>query len=197
MKRLTSAGLAVFSSLCWGSAMADNNDSAKWTNVGPWQVLVDKTMNNGCFMMGGYPGIGVMLRVGINNLNNTAYFIIGNRVWQSLEAGKRYQLGGQFDGGSIEYWTATAIKMGNRTFLMVPINSPSPDEVVQKFGQRLNFRLYYSGNLLASMNLKAAAAAAETINCNHQLAATRIDPFQSGAPTPHPAVSRDPFAETF
>ena len=48
-------------------------------------------------MMGSY-GSGTVLRVGFNNRTNTS-FLVGNAAWRSLEAGKLYQIGGQFDGG--------------------------------------------------------------------------------------------------
>lgn len=187
-------GVLVALNLSYGTAIADDSGSARWAEVGPWHILVDKTMGNGCFMLSSY-GSGTALRVGFNNRNNTAYFIIGNSAWQALEAGKQYQIGGQFDGGQMAHWTATAVKMGDGTFLSVPFSSPSPSDVMLAFGQRLNLKVYYRGNLLSSMNLNGtAAAAAETINCNRQFTATRTDPFESG--TPHP-VSSDPFARDF
>jgi len=177
MKRIILA--AVVSSLSLSTAMAGDNDSAKWSQVGPWHIFVDSTVGNGCFMVSSY-GSGTVLRVGFNNRNNTAYLMVGNEAWKSLEAGKQYQISGQFDNGTAYNWTANGARLGDMTVLSVPFGTPSPTEVMQTFGQRLNLKLYYRGNMLASMNLNGtAAAAAETINCNRQFN-TKADPFGNG-----------------
>ncbi len=151
--------------------------------------MVDRTSGNSCFMLVPYPSSGTILRVGFNNLKNTAYFLIGNPAWQSLEFGKQYQLAGRFDDGALAYWTGNTIRLGNTIFLMVHFNSPSPNEILTVFGQRLNLKLYYRGTVIANLKLNGtAAAAAETINCNNQFVASRPDPFGGGK---RPVV--DPF----
>jgi hypothetical protein len=181
MRRLLLAAAVL--ALIGTSAMAE--PSAKWSQVGPWQIMVDRSIGNSCFMISSY-GNGTMLRVGFNNLNNSSYFFISNPAWQSLEAGKQYQIAGQFDGGQMVSWTANAVNMSGSIVLSVGFDSPSPTEVLTIFGQRLNFKLYYHGNLLANMNLNGTAAAiAETINCNQQVSAKndqKSDPFLKSAP---------------
>lgn len=185
--RITSACLLLALGLPFSSAYAQ--DSAAWAKVGNWDVRVDPTLNNSCFMVGGYRS-GTILRVGFDNRHNASYFVIGNAAWRSLEVGKRYQLGAQFDGGQIAYWDAQAVSMGDTIALSVVFNSPSPNEVLAVFGQRLSLRLFYQGTAVANLRLSGtAAAAAETINCNNQFMATRPDPF-SGASRP---VVADPF----
>lgn len=184
MRKLLMAGVMTLAMA--GAAVA--KDSPKWSQVGPWSIFVDQSVGNGCFMSSGYSG--TFLRVGFNNTEHSSYFLIGNAAWQSLEAGKQYEVTGQFDDGVLAHWNAYAVNFGGATFLRVSFNSPSPTEVMTVFGQRLNLKLFYHGRILANLNLNGtAAAAAETINCNRQLTP---DPFGGEAPP----VITDPFHQS-
>ena len=175
MRKLLLAS-AIAGLLGSGSAMADV--APKWGQVGPWKISVDQTLGNGCFMVAGYGNSA--FRVGIDNTSNTSYFMMFNPAWQTLVPGQQYQVAGQFDNGTVDTWTAMAITIGNVTALRVQFNTPSPAEIMQIFGRRYNFKLYYRGNVLSSLNLVGTeAAAAATINCNSQFTANR-DPFAGG-----------------
>ena len=183
MKKLVLAS-TILMGLLGASAMA--TEAPKWGQVGPWRIAVDQTLGNGCFMMAGYNNTS--FRVGINNTRNESYFMIANPAWQTLVVGQQYQLAGQFDNGTIVTWTGTAGQLstatGSVTYLEVTFNTPAPAQVMQVFGQRWNFKLYYRGNLLADLNLKGTeAAVASLLNCNQQFTAGAGDPFANGSGT--------------
>jgi hypothetical protein len=189
---LTASAACLAAAVAFGGAAQAEN--AKWGKVGPWEIMVDRSNGNGCFMLGSYPGPNpVYLRVGFNNVNNNAYLMIASPAWPSLEPGKVYAISGQFDNETPTTWHATAIKVTeNITALQATFNDPYGS--MATFGQRLNLRLYYNGNLVTNLKLTGtAAAAAETINCNRQFTAGSgggSDPFKAQS---RPA-KRDPFA---
>jgi hypothetical protein len=134
--------------------------------------------------------------------------MIAAPAWTSLEAGKICPLVAQFNGGAPFNWDATAFHIGapdsGLTALEVDFATPSPDEAMIVWGQRVGFRLTYQGRVIANLKLNGtAAAAAETMTCNHAqinaagAPAPKADPFAAGPPTPRPAPApkrADPFA---
>ncbi|PYX67651.1 MAG: hypothetical protein DMG78_27225, partial [Acidobacteria bacterium] len=88
----------AFAALCWSalatSAVAQN--TAEWGQVGGWKIRVDRTIGNGCFAYQTYQD-GSLIRLGFNPESKTIYFLLGNASWQSLEAGKKYQITFEFD----------------------------------------------------------------------------------------------------
>ena len=192
LKTMAAAGVAV--GLAFGG-VAHAEDAARWGKVGEWQIMVDSTLGHGCFMLSTYPGQNVVLRVGFNNLDNSLYFMIGSAAWKSLEPGKLYSVDGQFDNGPAETWKALAFQFNGSGPAFLKASFHDPYGSMNVFGQRLNFKLYYNGARLASMNLNGtAAAAAETANCNRQFAGgAGGDPFSA---QPRPAAKHDPFQQS-
>ena len=186
-----------------------------WSKVGPWEIRVDSSSGS-CFMAGSYPNPFTYLRVGVNNVTHTSYMMIGAPTWTSLEAGKVYPLDAQFNGEAPEHWKAIAIHVGapdsGLNALEVDFSTPSPDEAMRIWGQRLGFRLSFQGRVIANLKLNGTAAAAiETMTCNQSQLNTagtsvpKADPFAAppatagSAPSPAPKPSPtpkpdDPFA---
>ena len=190
----TLAAAGVAAGVAFGGP-AQATDAPLWANVGVWKVAVDDSLGHGCFMMSNYGGQNVVLRIGFDNRDNSLYFVIGSSAWQSLEPGKVYTINGQFDNGTMETWQATAFQFGGTGPAYLKTSFRNPYGSMNVFGQRLNFKLYYRGSLLANMNLNGtAAAAAETANCNRQFAGGHGgDPFNAPAPAP---VKADPFNQS-
>jgi hypothetical protein len=83
---------------------AVSEKSVTWKeDVGGWDILVDTSQNNSCFMIAEYEG-GTTLRVGFDASNDSVQFVIGNPDWRSIEHGKLYDLSVQF--GNRTPWTA-------------------------------------------------------------------------------------------
>jgi hypothetical protein len=197
------AGAVALSAIASPVLASETDD---WSTIGGWTIHVDHSTGNGCFMVGTYNTAQTVIRIGFNNTNNSSNFVIINPAWTSLEVGKVYPLQATFNGdATVSNWNARAIKMGTATALAVDFSTPSPDQALMIWGQRLGFRLQYQGQLIANLRLNGtAAAAAETIACNHAQLNTAVttpapkaDPFAAGPVTPRPAPARkpvDPFA---
>jgi hypothetical protein len=89
-------------------ATADAQDTARWGQAGQWAIMVDRSLNNGCFAIVNYEG-GTVLRVGYSPADGSAYFVIADDKWASLEVGKDYELEMQFDSRDPWYGSATVI----------------------------------------------------------------------------------------
>lgn len=156
-----------------------------WKQVGPWNIRVDGTIGNSCFMVGMYSGQNTILRIGFNNLTNSVDLLVVNPNWTSLVDGQTYQIGAQLDDGAMQQWTALGKAMGDpghqTIYLRIPFLRENMWQVMQRFGQRYNMKLWYRGQMLASLNLNGTAAAvAELINCNQQFYTSsqpQTDPF--------------------
>lgn len=156
--------------------------SPLWKQVGPWNLRVDNTIGNSCFMVGMYSGQNTILRIGFDNLTSSVDLLIGNPNWTSLVDGQVYEIGAQLDDGTMQQWHAVGKTMGDAgvVYLRVSFMSQNMWQVMQTFAQRSNMKLWYRGQMLASMNLNGTAAAiAELINCEHQFYTgnQQIDPF--------------------
>ena len=72
-------------------------DEPLWKKVGHWQIRVDTTLNNGCFLYTSFER-GTILRIGLDKTaTGGGYIIIGNDDWKSIEVGKDYKISIKFD----------------------------------------------------------------------------------------------------
>jgi hypothetical protein len=144
-----------------GVARAEN--AAVWGQVGPWKILMDKMLGNGCFMVSDFSN-GTSFRPGFNNVSHNVYFTMGNRAW-SIEVGKLYNIGAQFDNSvttPVRHWRAVGVDLGGYMDFQASFNRPARHQTLKFFSQQ--------GDLLTHLSmLDSAAATAETINCNQQL----------------------------
>jgi hypothetical protein len=174
-------------------------DSPLWEQVGPWQVRVDPSVGNGCYMMSGY-GNGTALRVGIDAAHGSSYVVLSNANWTSLEKGKYYDLTATLDNSSPLSWPATAGTLDNGTLvLFVKFTDTS---LWRDISGRNVLKIAYQGNPLGTMRLNGTVAAVQSVaRCQASFAAAAkpapTDPFAGSkpvpAPTPTPA-KQDPFA---
>jgi hypothetical protein len=190
----------ALSSLAMGAALlaplaAQAAESPLWEKVGPWQVRVDPTMGNGCFMLAGY-GNGTALRVGVNVNAGKTYVMLVNDAWASLEAGKTYSLTVTIDDGQPSTWEALAEKIGDGITLHTQIADGS--SAWRQLAAHNVLKIYYQGNMISALRLTGSVAAVESVTrCQAAFvaaAAKPADPFKA-APQPAQApAKRDPFA---
>lgn len=165
------------------------SDTIPWTpsNVRGWDILVDRTLKNGCFIITTFED-GTVLRLGFNRERQTAYIMVGNHEWKSIEPRKEYDLEIKFDREAPWEVTATAIAMGSVTALWAQTQKVEfLDEFVRKQGMRVSYR----NKEIAAVSLKGTSAAvAEMVTCQDAMDGTQTsnDPF-SNSTTP----SNDPF----
>jgi hypothetical protein len=160
--------------------------SPLWRTVGEWQVRVDPTLGQGCFMIGGYVR-GDILRIGFDNKNRIGYIMLGNPKWESLEIGKIYAVNLQFDSGQPVTWRGRATDMNGSKVLYFPFDNM---HFMKSFAEHNSLTVSYNNNLVTQLLLTGTYAAVQVlVDCNRQfLAATGDDPFRSGVP------SNDPFS---
>ncbi len=84
------ACLALLLVLLSGSAVSAE-ETHLWKVVDKWQVRLDPTLNNGCFIMLAFERATV-LRVGFDNRGKQAYVMLGHADWQSLADSTRQRI---------------------------------------------------------------------------------------------------------
>jgi hypothetical protein len=156
----------------------------KWKKIGPWEVLVDRTLKNSCFIFAVYRK-GTVLRIGFTENANSAYIALGNKDWKSIEAGKEYDLKFQFDRLSPWFGTASAKLYGKSGFPML-FTIFSKASFLKEFGRKHGLLVSYKTKTIASLKLRGSKLALdELINCQSAMRS-----YSPGASLP----KRDPFS---
>lgn len=164
------------------AAHAETGDTAKWGQVGSWQIRVDRTVGNGCFAMQVFER-GTVVRIGVDVESNRIYLVFGHDNWKSLEEGKTYPVRVVFDGVSSYDGEMKGQRLGSVIFLT---HRDLSTGFVRDFMQRNGMQVFYRGQQIANLSLaNTYAAVAEVMNCQKEL-------FASGAA----GAPRDPFART-
>jgi hypothetical protein len=182
MKRLLFAALAAlatpaFAEMTW-------YDAPLWGQVGNWQVRIDPQQTKGCFILTQWTG-GTSVRIGIDTVDEgktTAYMLIGNPAWQSVQPGQQRDLVMQF--GNLPPWKLQtyALKWSNVTMLMAPMIDQS--KVLDEMSTQPGIKFYYDGRLVDNLALTDSAAALQSLATCHQTTfARKPDPFATGRTT--------------
>lgn len=169
------------------------DDTVAWKKVGGWQILVDRTIGNSCFLVGSFVG-GTVFRIGFDALKDSAYVMVGDDAWTSIEVGKEYDIEIQFDREPPWQVTAEAIDLGH-PFLSAYTKQW---DFIKEFKKKHSLSIKYKNKEIALLNLKGSSVAVdEMVRCQtvfskagKKKSYSKNDPFRSGTP----AKSRDPFA---
>lgn len=173
-------------------ALADNL-SPLWSTSGDWQIRVDSTLGDGCFMLGSYHD-GTILRIGLDITHKISYFMLGNAKWQSLKAGQAYDLGLRFDNGSMQFWHGFGDRLSGSVFLAIPFENPKVWKAISD-ASALSFT--YKGNNIATLPLTGTTAAVKKLfQCQSEYGwgQSSSDPFAGTSP-PNDSSNADPFAK--
>lgn len=167
----------------------EKKETFAWKKVGGWQVRIDTTLYNGCFIVAVYRS-GTVVRVGLippgSERQGQAYIMVGNRKWKSIEVGKDYNLIFKFD--NLPEWSASArgIKM-SRT-LNTLFATTTKVEFFNEMKRKHQLAIFYQGKRIAWVRLKGSYAAInEMARC--QSAVRRLENQN------RPARNKDPFAK--
>lgn len=184
---MNARALAIAACLSFALAASASAETAKWGQVGGWDIRVDQTIGNGCYAAQTYED-GTTIRAGVNPENKSLFFTLANRAWRSLEIGKIYQLRFTFDGQSVFTGNLKAIPLGSNVALY---HSDVSYEFTSAFMQRNSVRIHYQGTQIGHLSLRNTyAAMAEVVNCQVELASAgrggsrspaAADPFSGGA----------------
>ncbi|SDX97966.1 hypothetical protein [Roseicitreum antarcticum] len=192
MLRLNFA-MAAMSSLFLSSA--SHADVAVWKeNVGGWDIFVDRTVDDACFMIGLFES-GTFIRLQVEMAAPGITFYIGNEEWQSIEHGKAYDMSVQF--GSRTPWTGEAYGFLwdglPSTGMFVSFANGRADRFLEEFRRMPGVRVRYQGSQIASISLRGSfQAVGELYDCVGEMLLARenaaTDPFSERTP-----ISNDPF----
>lgn len=97
MKGILAAGLLF--TLSFLPAFAQ--DLERWGTGGGWDILIDKTLDHGCFIQGEYDN-GSVIRIGIDKSKGEGYVSAFNTEWGDIEEGKVYPVTFDLDGEKYE-----------------------------------------------------------------------------------------------
>ena len=170
-------------------AIADN-DVVTWKDdVKGWFIGVDRTIGDGCFMYGSFNG-GTFIRFQFNPQEDVVNFIVGNKEWRSLEAGKLYDLSVTF--GRQAPWTgqADAIYIGGQIALslIVKYSNNNAATFIDELQKTTGVEISYQGRTVDMLSLSGSyAAVSELISCQSVMlgGTSHADPFSG--------TSKDPF----
>ena len=182
---------ALLSVLVASIARGDSNETAKWGQIGGWDIRVDRTVGDGCFALQVFEH-GTIVRIGFDLTNRAVYLIFGNDKWKSLEDGKLYPVVIRFDD-SQDYNGEMQGERLAKTVLLVQHNLNT--DFLKDFMQRNTMEIFYRGDSIARLSLQNTyAAVGEVINCQHEISTAGTgqrsqDPFV-GAPS---SRGSDPF----
>jgi hypothetical protein len=178
-------------------ARADQTPTASYSRVGAWEIRVDSTLANSCYMTTTYRD-GVV-RFGYDNPHNSGFLSIKNSAWTSLVDGNVYQLTMQIDNNPPSPFKAMATTdtAGYRGLIML---FGDPENFMSGFGLTSQLRLSYQGREIGRFNLVGTAQGITAMNeCNQAYGgpdfAVKQDPFKPTGPARPTAPARqiDPF----
>src|SRR4051794_4029448 len=109
--------VSALSSAAFATGPASAADAVRWGKVSGWDVLVDTTLGNGCFIFTVYDG-GTALRLGFDANEDDAYLMVGNQKWASIEHGKDYDIEIRMDRDAPWRATATGVDFDGLPLLM-------------------------------------------------------------------------------
>src|SRR5262249_50593258 len=136
-----------------------SDDTVVWSESGNWKVMVDTSINNGCFIIGSYTR-GTVLRVGVDNVRKRGYLMFANDAWRSLEVGKQYKLGLEFDGEPQWTGTFTAARMGSAIALA---NSFDTGSFLQDMATKQSLTVYFEQTFVTKLPLTGTYAAVQSL----------------------------------
>lgn len=179
--RICSLG-AVLVGVLAGPALGQDNTTARWGQVGAWQVSVNA--DRGCMVTTKYAD-GTILGLGIDPLRKTVYLGLGNATWRSLQAGRAYPMRFVFDG--LQSYDGELMAVADNEGVLLIHSQVSP-EFIKDFAQRTTVRLYYRGLQVSHLSLRDTyAALTEVARCQHEMLA-------AGGGNRDMRVAGDPFS---
>jgi hypothetical protein len=166
-------------------------DMPEYGAVKGWSIRVDTTLGNGCFAYAQYEG-DTVLRLGVDNRDNTIYVLFGDSDWESIEYRKEYLVEIQF--GDEGKWKGDATGMSfdppeDQPYLWIHVVSDNAANFIAEFMKEQNVALFYNDNSIANLRLKGSyAAGLKLIECQEVMKSNKKDPFSE------PVIEKDPFA---
>lgn len=182
MKALAVVMAALLQVLISSAARSDTGETAKWGQVGGWDIRVDRTVGDGCFAMQVFER-GTIVRIGFNVASRAIYLVFGHDDWKSLEEGKRYPVVIRFDNSQDYNGEMRGERLGKAIFL---VHHNLNADFLKDFMARNTMEIFYRGDSIARVSLQNTfAAVGEVTKCQREIG------MAGGKPR-----SQDPFSGT-
>lgn len=151
------------------------SSSVDWKKVGPWSVMVDTSLNNGCFIMAQWE-LGTILRLGFDPRPTPSYYVmLADERWKSLKIGETYEMLLSFGKESPWKVKAKGIDMSGTAALYVDFTG---EAFWAEFDRNDSIHLQYDGKTVANLALKdTAIARREMVACQKTQKNLADDPF--------------------
>jgi hypothetical protein len=169
-----------------------------WNDVANWEIGVDQSVGNGCFMVAQYAR-GTALRVGVDKAHGGGYLMVENHAWKSLETGKQYKLSFHFDDESSWEGTFTGSGTGDEIVLVDYFSEP---KFLKDLPVKQTLAIYYQNKQITTLQLTGTYDALKAmIECQNQVdgltaPSDRSDDGEAGqstVPSNDTRSSYDPF----
>lgn len=167
------APIVVAAALAAGPAAAQ--DTEQWGTARGWDVRVDSSMGDGCFVLAGFED-GTVFRLGFDRTDDSAYLMVGNDDWSSIEEGKDYALEIRMDRAAPWEAPATGVRLDGSPFLFIPLDEA---DFVDEFMRKHTLAIDYDGTAVAHLSLEGSSAAiVEMVECQEKVDRGE-DPFKN------------------
>jgi hypothetical protein len=171
--------------------LAAAEEAVRWGLVSGWDVMVDPSLGNGCFIFTLYKN-GTALRLGFNAADDYAYIMVGNEDWKSIETGKDYDIEIRMDRSSPWRAQATGVDFDGLPLLMA---TTTDSNFIVDFMKKRGVEFRYDGQVIANLSLSGTfAAVAEMLKCQEAVDRRGIG-GRSSDPFAKAPAGGDPFAK--
>ena len=161
---IDSAVLAACVAVLAGSAAAQ--ETVVWeSDLNGWEVAVDRTINNSCFLLAGFAN-DFVLRLQVNKQQQNIQFIVGNIRWSSLKVGESYPISVAF--GDATPWEGEGIghewsSILPSLVLSVPSDGDLAAHFLDEFAAMDVARVTFEGKEIANLSLADSAPAVSSL----------------------------------
>ena len=144
-----------------GGAKAAEQETIPWEQLDLWEVRVDRTLGNQCYMAAYYPGAGTILRAGFDSDSlRHGYLLISNPAWASLVEGRVYELIVYFGGHE---WLGPAQARRNSLGTLNLVMTFSDFSALGQMGSAEHVMFHFNGQMVANLNLRSSTAAINSL----------------------------------
>lgn len=155
-------GAVAVSVLCAGMAMAQ--DPIPYGEAGGWEVLIDPSLGNGCFLISEFED-GSVVRIGFDRTAGNGYVIAFNEGWGDIVEGQEYPVSFMLDD---QQYDGIAMGMSLSGLPGAKITFDNVDFLAD-LAMRQTMSLSNEGGEVMVIDLTGSAAAIEqTIACQEE-----------------------------
>ena len=167
MRNFDTFKVAAFAA-CMGFSAGPSlaQDTVIWeSDLNGWEVAVDRTINNSCFLLAGFAN-DFVLRLQVNKQQQNVQFIVGNIRWSSLKVGESYPISVAF--GDATPWEGEGIghewsSILPSLVLSVPSDGDLAAHFLDEFAAQDVARVTFEGKEIANLSLADSAPAVNSL----------------------------------